>query len=469
MSKRILLIDSDESFAQRLAAAANARGFEASTATNSEQGMTLARQESPDLIVVCVEAQPTNGYMLCTRLKKDERLRAIPVILTSANATPDSFEKHKKLKTRAEDYLIKPFGAQAMLQMASRLLGGPTPAGDEEIVSMDDESLGLGNGISGDDEPIQLGEAEAAEAHSANDDPVVELEELVEMDDAPAPVRGGGDEDLDMFDQAFDALQPSGGSGAVPVEKPRLRVAPDPEPEPQQRRREPTELSAPTDEQLLGLDEESALAGLEAVPPAPKTPSRPSRPPPPRAEPRARTGERSVAELRQELEDKAKQLADLQEQQGALEDQAQQLKEEAAKRDASAKALQQRADALAAAAKKFERELTAARVELKAGGGKSQAAQLEAELDKAREEVAALTGEKDLLREERDELRKQVSDAQAATKQNEERAIRAYQKMKGDEKLRERMRKALQIALALLEDGAVDTGSGSEPEKKKSA
>ncbi len=460
MPKRILLIDSDESFAQGLAAAAKAGGFKALTATNSEQGMALARQQNPDLIVVCVEAQPTNGYMLCTRLKKDEQLKAIPVILTSAHATPDSFEKHKKLKTRAEDYLIKPFGGQAMLQMAARLLGVPAPEGDEEMVSTDDESLGLGNGVSGEDEPIQLGEAEAAEAHSANDDPVVELEELVEMDDAPAPARGGGDEDLEMFDQAFDALQPSGGTGAVHVEKPRLRVAPDPEPEPRERRREPTELSAPTDEQLLGLDDESALAELDAMSPAPKAPPRPSRPPPPRADPRSRAGaDKSAAELRQEL-------ADLQEQQGALEEQAQQLKEQAVKRDASAKALQQRADALAAAAKKFERELTAARQELKAGGGKSQAAQLEAELEKAREEVAALTGEKDLLREERDELRKQVAETQAAAKQNEDRAIRAYQKMKGDEKLRERMRKALQIALALLEDGAVDTGSGSGPEKK---
>src|SRR2546430_15934717 len=112
MPKRILLIDSDESFVRGLAAAAGATGFLASAATNSEQGVLLARQENPDLIVVCVEAQPTNGYMLCTRLKKDERLKAIPVILTSANATPDSFEKHKKLKTRAEDYLIKPFRSE---------------------------------------------------------------------------------------------------------------------------------------------------------------------------------------------------------------------------------------------------------------------------------------------------------------------------------------------------------------------
>src|SRR2546421_12721147 len=123
MPKRILLIDSDESFAQGLAAAANAGGFKALTATNSEQGMALAHQQNPDLIVVCVEAQPTNGYMLCTRLKKDERLKDVPVILTSANATPDSFEKHKKLKTRADEYLIKPFAPQAMLEKASQLLG----------------------------------------------------------------------------------------------------------------------------------------------------------------------------------------------------------------------------------------------------------------------------------------------------------------------------------------------------------
>src|SRR5262245_17421523 len=166
MPKRILLIDSDESFAQGLAAAAEANGFQASTATHSDQGVALARRENPDLIVVCVEAQPTNGYMICTRLKKDDRLKSIPVILTSENATPDSFEKHKKLKTRAEDYLIKPFGARAFLQTAARLLGGPAPEVDEQPVDMNEESLGFPGAAASDDEPIQLGEAEAAQAHS---------------------------------------------------------------------------------------------------------------------------------------------------------------------------------------------------------------------------------------------------------------------------------------------------------------
>src|ERR1700730_8153839 len=132
MSKRILLIDSDESFAQDLSAAVAQSGFTPLMAIDSEQGMALAREEGPDLIVVCVEAQPTNGYMLCTRLKKDDQLKSIPVILTSANATPDSFEKHKKLKTRAEDYLIKPFEPRAMLEKASQLLGVPLGGEGEE-------------------------------------------------------------------------------------------------------------------------------------------------------------------------------------------------------------------------------------------------------------------------------------------------------------------------------------------------
>src|SRR5437762_2611450 len=145
MPKRILLIDPDESFTQGLAAAATAAGFRASTASDSEQGMALARQDNPDLIVVCVEAQPTNGYMLCTRLKKDDRLKQIPVILTSANATPDSFEKHKKLKTRAEDYLIKPFAPHAMLQKAAELLGVKLPAEDGQDERGDDDALALGD------------------------------------------------------------------------------------------------------------------------------------------------------------------------------------------------------------------------------------------------------------------------------------------------------------------------------------
>src|SRR4051812_24445491 len=146
--------------------------------------------------------------MLCTRLKKDEALKGIPVILTSANATPDSFEKHKKLKTRAEEYLIKPFEPQIMLEKASALMGVELPAAqEEEVIQMEDEPLGLGDLVDGEDEPISLSEADAQEARSSSGPEealvVDEVEEVEVAEEAPA---AGGDDDLDMFDKAFDTL-----------------------------------------------------------------------------------------------------------------------------------------------------------------------------------------------------------------------------------------------------------------------
>src|SRR5438067_3381573 len=384
--------------------------------------MSLAKKHNPDLIVVCVEAQPTNGYMLCTRLKKDDQLKDIPVILTSANATPDSFEKHKKLKTRAEEYLIKPFAPQAMLEKASQLLGVKLPAEDGQDERGDDESLALGDLLEGDEEPISLSAADVAEARSALTEEslvVDEVEEVVEISE----VDGGGDDELEMFDKAFDSL---GSAGGQVVTGPTTRFADGQlgtaaEKAPKER----TELSAPDDDAVL----RSLTQGDDEPVPA-------------RAKDGAGKPDKDLAKLRQELKAKDRELLE-------LKDQAQELKEDAVKREAAAKALQQRADALAAAAKKLERD--------KGGSDdlKTRLKQLEKQLEQAR-------GEKDLLAEERDELKKQLEEAQASAGQNEDRAVKAYAKIKNDEKLREKARKALEIALQLLETAAEHEDDGSE-------
>jgi DNA-binding response OmpR family regulator len=443
VSKRILLIDSDESFAQELSSAIEARGFAATVATNSEQGMSLAKEESPDLIVVCVEAQPTNGYMLCTRLKKDEQLKTIPIILTSSQATPDSFEKHKKLKTRAEEYLIKPFAAETMLEKASRLLGVALPqsGGEEEIVSVEDEPLGLGDLVEGEDEPISLSAADVAEARSAlTEEPLLveDVEEVVELQ------AEGADDELEMFDKAFDNIGTDGGPPGPDATTRFADLQLSSDSEPAAMGREPTELSAPEDDAFL-----HSLEDNEPVPARGSGAGAPE----------------EIARLKKELSAKTKALAELHKQQTALEGQAQQLKDDAAKREAAAKSLQQRADALAAAAKKFERELTEAK---KGGGGeelKSRVARLEKELEAAQTDNSALTGEKDLLGQERDELKRQLEEAHASAGQNEERAVKAYAKMKNEEKLREKARKALTIALQLLEDSGPDDDEADDGKK----
>jgi len=411
VSKRILLIDSDEGFAKGLSSAIKARGFAATLATNSEQGMSLAKKDNPDLIVVCVEAQPTNGYMLCTRLKKDDQLKDIPVILTSANATPDSFEKHKKLKTRAEEYLIKPFAPQAMLEKASQLLGVKL-APERKGSSADDEPLALDDL---EDEPISMSAADVAEARSALTEEalvVEEVEEVVEIQE-----EGGGDDELEMFDKAFDSL---GSAGGQPVPSTTTRFADGQAGTAEEV--ELRELSAPDDDAVL-----HSLAPLA----------------------RAAKPDKEVLRLKQELKAKDDELEELQ-------GQARRLKDDALKREAAAKTLQQRADALATAAKKLERD--------KGGADelKTRLKQLEKELESAREELSAVSGEKDLLAEERDELKRQLEESQASAGQNEDRAVKAYARIKNGEKLREKARKALEIAMQLLETASEHEDDESE-------
>jgi len=394
VSKRILLIDSDEGFAEKLSIAVQAHGFAATVATDSEQGLSIAKDENPDLIVVCVEAQPTNGYMLCTRLKKDEQLKSIPVILTSSHATADSFEKHKKLKTRAEEYLIKPFAPEAVLEKASQLLGIHTlaDAGEDEILAIEDEPLGLGDLVDGEDEPISLSAADAAEARSALTEEPLLVEEVEEVEQVIETAAGGGDDELDMFDKAFDSIGAAGGASA-PSSTSRFadpEIAPDLAPAPAAEEREPTELSAPEDDAFL-----DSLTAVVA----------PSAPP---------------ARSRQEAVRPKKELSS----------------------PPRAPARKVPGDAVR-------------------GDG-----DLKARIATLLKQLESMRAERDQLVHERDSLHSRLEELEVSSGQNEDRAVKAYARLKNDEKLREKARKALSLALQLLQD---DRPDDDEDGKKVSA
>jgi hypothetical protein len=60
------------------------------------------------------------------------------------------------------------------------------------------------------------------------------------------------------------------------------------------------------------------------------------------------------------------------------------------------------------------------------------------------------------------ELKRRISELEAANAKNEERVVKAYLKIKGDEKLRDKARKALAISLQLLEEGLPSESPGEK-------
>ena len=77
---RILIVDDEPDLLTVLKFGLEADGFDVIQASDGEQGLALARQHVPDLIVLDLMLPRMDGYKVCRALKFDERYRRIPIV-----------------------------------------------------------------------------------------------------------------------------------------------------------------------------------------------------------------------------------------------------------------------------------------------------------------------------------------------------------------------------------------------------
>lgn len=105
-SERVLLIEDDPSIVAGLQLNLSLEGYEVMTAGDGESGLRLAREESPDVVLLDLMLPGMNGLEVLRRLR--QRDADLPVlILTALGEEPD---KVLGLQLGADDYISKPFG-----------------------------------------------------------------------------------------------------------------------------------------------------------------------------------------------------------------------------------------------------------------------------------------------------------------------------------------------------------------------
>lgn len=89
-------------------------------AANGEEGLAAAAREQPDLIILDVTMPVMDGVTMLTQLKADAALKAIPVIMLTAESGRENVLHIARLGVR--DYLVKPFKEDQLIEKAGRVV-----------------------------------------------------------------------------------------------------------------------------------------------------------------------------------------------------------------------------------------------------------------------------------------------------------------------------------------------------------
>lgn len=117
---RVMAVEDDPDILRFIVSCLEEYPYQIITAQDGQEGLSLARQEVPDLIISDFWMPEKDGVEMTADIKKDRATSHIPIIMLTANATRDG--KIEGLKTGADDYIVKPFDPEELQLKADNLL-----------------------------------------------------------------------------------------------------------------------------------------------------------------------------------------------------------------------------------------------------------------------------------------------------------------------------------------------------------
>ena len=115
--RRVLVVEDEQTIAESVAARLRAEGFEVDLAHDGPQGVAIAAQTKPDLVVLDIMLPGFDGLEVCRRIQAD---RPVPVLMLTAR--DDETDLLVGLAVGADDYMTKPFSIRELAARVHALL-----------------------------------------------------------------------------------------------------------------------------------------------------------------------------------------------------------------------------------------------------------------------------------------------------------------------------------------------------------
>lgn len=124
MAKKIMVVDDEPEILGILKFRMSSWGYDALTAQNGKEGLRMAEEKKPDLILLDVMMPGMSGFDVLKELKSKDSTKNIPVIMITVAAA--KHEVDEGIKLGAAYYLSKPYDAQELLNRIKSIIGPNT-------------------------------------------------------------------------------------------------------------------------------------------------------------------------------------------------------------------------------------------------------------------------------------------------------------------------------------------------------
>ena len=143
MSFRLLLADDSITIQKVVELILAEEDCEIRSTHNGKEALALLPSFDPDIVLADTEMPAMNGYELCEQIKQEPSTSAIPVILLTGAFEP--LDENRAQQVKADDYLIKPFEAQELINKINSALAAKAAPAETETFS-EGKSLPLTEG-----------------------------------------------------------------------------------------------------------------------------------------------------------------------------------------------------------------------------------------------------------------------------------------------------------------------------------
>jgi DNA-binding response OmpR family regulator len=126
MRNKILVVDDEPDVLRLVATNLEAAGFAVITAADGSEGLSKARSEHPDLILLDLMLPGMSGLEVCRKIRAGAQTSGIFTVMLTART--EEYDRIVGFELGADDYICKPFSPRELVLRVKSVLRGASPA-----------------------------------------------------------------------------------------------------------------------------------------------------------------------------------------------------------------------------------------------------------------------------------------------------------------------------------------------------